>query len=88
MGSLTTEVMGKFDGRGDADKLVYTPIGGGATYQQTRNSCEQSRSLVKPAQIPFVQMTNVVDTRYMLSLLHFIFGCLPSAFPSRAEFCL
>ncbi len=36
MGSLTTEVMGKFDGRGDADKLVYTPIGGGATYQQTR----------------------------------------------------
>ncbi len=36
MAGLTTEVMSKFDGRGDADKLVYTPIGGGVTYQKTR----------------------------------------------------
>ena len=36
MAILTAEVTGRFDGRGDADKLVYAPIGGGSTYQKTR----------------------------------------------------
>lgn len=36
MAILTAEVIGKFDDKGNADKLVYTPIGGDCTYQKTR----------------------------------------------------
>ena len=36
MAILTAEVTGRFDGRGDADKLVYAPIGGDCTFQKTR----------------------------------------------------
>ena len=36
MAILTAEVIGKFDDKGNADKLVYAPIGGDCTYQKTR----------------------------------------------------
>ncbi|MCP4849309.1 MAG: hypothetical protein GY899_15320 [Verrucomicrobiaceae bacterium] len=36
MAILTAEVIGKLDGKGDADTLVYAPMGGDCTYQKTR----------------------------------------------------
>ena len=71
MAVLTAEVISTFDGKGDADKLVYAPLGENATYQKTRvYSIEYSGKVADAEQ--FVKRTLVDGYAEEIS-----FGCEP-----------